>query len=72
MAENPFSVLKNIIEFLSLDPVSENTALKWFSKKMNVQTQDSELLSTTRQLLERFYAPYNERLERLIGITWTY
>ena len=77
MAENPFSILNDITRFLSLDPVSKETALKWFSKKINAQhnlpkTQDSEMLSTTKQILERFYAPYNERLERLIGITWTY
>ena len=77
MAENPFSVLHDITKFLSLDLVSKETALKWFSKKINAQhnlptTKDSEMLSTTRHILERFYSPYNERLERLIGITWKY
>ena len=77
MAENPFSVLNDITKFLSLDPVSKKTALKWFSKKINAQhnlpkTQGSEMLSTTKQILERFYSPYNERLERLVGITWKY
>ena len=77
MAKNPFSVLNDITKFLSLDPVSKETALKCFSKKQNAQhnlpkTQDSETLSITKQILERFYSPYNERLERLIGITWKY
>ena len=77
MADKPFSLLSNITKFLSLDPVQEETAMKWFSKKQNVQhnlpkTQDSEMLSTTTQLLEHFYAPYNERLEKLIGITLAY
>lgn len=77
MAENPFAVINNITDFLSLDPISKEDALKWFSKKQNtrktfLKSAKYEMLPETQRLLEIFFAPFNKRLQEMIGITWSY
>ena len=71
LATHPLSVVGNITTFLSLDPASEETALEWLANMKNVGHYDN-MLPETRRLLEEFYAPFNEELEKLVGVTWAY
>ena len=71
LATNPPSAMDNITTFLSLDPVPKETALEWMADTKNIGHYDN-MLPETRRILEEFYRPFNEELEKLVGINWAY
>ena len=73
MSRQPSKMINRIIDFLGVDPVSKDQAWEWLRQKANAQTvytTDSEkfrMKPETKQLLEEFYRPFNEKLLELIG-----
>ena len=71
ISADPHSLMKKITDFLGVEPVSPSQAEQWLSKRVNVQNASYEgstkMRKETRELLEKFYRPYNAMLAELTG-----
>ena len=80
MSQQPSIMMNRITDFLGVDPVSKDQAQEWLRQKANAQTVYStdlkkyKMKPETKQLLEEFYRPFNEKLVELTGskcFLWT-
>jgi len=75
LKENPADVMKEVFKFLQLSPISEKQLTKIVSvqhineQKFLHKTGNSkfEMLPSTRNLLLKFYKPFNEKLAQLLN-----
>ncbi len=67
----PYELMSNITDFLSLNPVSRDDAERWFLEKANRLRVSSSfkhgMREDTRDILKELYRPYNEMLAELLG-----
>ena len=80
MSRLPLRMMNRITDFLGVDPVSKDQAQEWLRQKANAQTvyttdlEKFKMKPETKQLLEEFYRPFNEKLAELTGskhFLWT-
>ena len=73
MSRLPFTMMSHITDFLEIDPISKDQAQEWLQQKVNIQTvftsdpKKFKMKPETKQLLEEFYRPFNEKLAELTG-----
>lgn len=67
-SENCPTILSQLHKFLDLDEMSSEAREQICSERYNVgKTKTVPMLPETEQLLRNFYAPYNDRLARLLS-----
>ena len=74
MCRESHRTMTRITSFLGIEPVSKEKAKEWLCHKANsrdiyssVDSEKYEMREETKQMLERFYRPFNVKLAQLTG-----
>ncbi|KAL5021583.1 hypothetical protein ScPMuIL_000738 [Solemya velum] len=66
--EDRAKVMANVFDFLDLAPLNGTSLISTMNKaKPQRKTAKGSMLDSTKQILDNFYRPYNEKLSELLG-----